>query len=64
MAAEKKMSIEEGFECLGNILNKMDEEGVSLEESFRLYNEGLMLVKSLNDVLVEAEGRITVVNEE
>lgn len=59
----ENMTIDEGFDNLTEILGKMDMEGVSLEESFKLYNEGLLIVKELNEKLVEAENRITIVNE-
>ena len=59
----KKMTIDEGFEKLSEILDKMDKEEVSLEESFQLYNDGLKIVKDLNDKLDDAQERLTVVNQ-
>lgn len=59
----KKMTIDEGFEKLSEILNKMDEEEISLEESFRLYQDGLKIVKELNSKLDDAQDRLTVVNQ-
>ncbi len=58
------ITIEEGFERLSDILNKMDEEGVSLEDSFKLYNDGLAIVKELNEKLEETEQKLTVINEQ
>lgn len=60
----KKMTIDEGFEQLQDILGRMDEEGVGLEESFALYNDGLQLVKELNGKLTDAQQRLIVVNQE
>lgn len=62
--AEKERTIEEGFSDLNAILQKMDNNEVSLEESFELYNEGLNIVKELNGKLSEVEGKLTIVNEE
>ncbi|MBQ1193309.1 MAG: exodeoxyribonuclease VII small subunit [Lachnospiraceae bacterium] len=62
--AEKERTIEEGFSELNAILQKMDNNEVSLEESFELYNEGLNIVKELNGKLSEVEGKLTIVNEE
>ena len=59
----KKMTIDEGFDKLSEILDKMDKEEVSLEESFQLYNDGLKIVKDLNDKLDDAQERLTVVNQ-
>ena len=61
---EESMTIEEGFEKLSDILNKMDEEGVSLENSFKLYNDGLAIVKELNGKLGETEQKLNIINEE
>lgn len=61
---EENMTIEEGFEKLSDILSKMDEEGVSLENSFKLYNDGLAIVKKLNGKLEETEQRLNIINEE
>lgn len=63
-AKKEEMTIEEGFEKLSDILSKMDEEGVSLEASFKLYNDGLAIVKELNGKLEETEQKINIINEE
>ena len=60
---EEKMTIEEGFEKLTDILNNMDEEGVSLENSFKLYNDGLDVVKELTGRLQETEQKLNIINE-
>lgn len=63
MGKEKERSIEESIEILNNILISMDKPVVSLEKSFELYNEGVQVVKELNDKLSEVESKLTVVNE-
>ena len=63
MGKEKERSIEESIEILNNILISMDKPDVSLEKSFELYNEGVQIVKELNDKLSEVESKLTVVNE-
>ena len=62
--SNEEMTIDEGFTSLQDILDKMDEEGISLEESFKLYNEGINLVKQLTGRLNDAEQQLTIVNEE
>ena len=54
---------EESYDSVFIILDKMDKEEVSLEESFQLYNDGLKIVKDLNDKLDDAQERLTVVNQ-
>lgn len=63
MAKKKEISIEEGFENLQNILAKMENKDVTLEESFNLYNEGVVLVKELNEKLANVEGKLNIINE-
>ena len=45
MAEEnKEMTIEESFARLDEMVKQMDSEDISLEESFRLYEEGMKLL--------------------
>lgn len=60
---QKKETIEEGFTKLNDILNKMDDSEVSLEETFELYNSGLKIVKELNGKISEVESKLNIVNE-
>lgn len=61
---EKEITIDEGFVMLQDILGKMDQEGVSIEDSFKLYNDGINIVQLLNGKLDDAEKKINIVNEE
>lgn len=60
---QKKETIEEGFAKLNDILNKMDDSEVSLEETIELYNSGLKIVKELNGKISEVESKLNIVNE-
>ena len=60
----ESVTIEEGFAKLQSILEQMDREGVSLENSFDLYKQGLSMVKDLNSRLKEVEEKITIVEAE
>lgn len=64
MAGKKKLTIEENFAQLEEVLGKMDSKEVGLMESFELYNKGLTMVKELNEQLDEIEQKITIVNNE
>ncbi len=61
--SKEKMTINEGFEKLQAIMEKMDDDSVSLEDSFNLYNEGVKLVKEINGKLDETEKKLIVINE-
>lgn len=63
MANNKEISVEEAFDNLKNLLEKMDQEELSLEENFALYEEGLKLVKVCNDKLDMIEKKIIVLEE-
>ena len=60
MAAESK-SIEKNFEELGKIIEMMDNDEVSLEDSFKLYEKGMKLVKQCNDKIDKVEKKINII---
>lgn len=56
--------IEEAFAMLDQILAKMDEEGVTLEESFRCYEHGMKLIKYCNETIDAVEKKVQVLSAE
>ena len=60
----EKMTIEQGFGKLGEIMKRMEETDISLEESFRLYNKGIKLVKQIKEKLDDTEKKLIVLEEE
>lgn len=48
------------------IINKMDQDEISLEDSFKLYNQGIKLCKQCNDKIDKVEKQIEIIggNEE
>ena len=56
--------IEDAFARLEGILAKMDEEGVALEESFRLYEQGMKLIKYCNETIDTVEKKVKVLSAE
>ena len=61
--AKNNRTIEEGFASLQDILTQMENSDVTLEQSFKLYNDGIGIVKELNEKLLEVEGKLQVINE-
>ena len=57
-------SIEEAFEMLGKILAKMDEPGVTLEESFTCYEQGMKLIRYCNETIDTVEKKVQVLSAE
>lgn len=53
-------SIEEVFRDLEGILARLEDSSVSLEDSFRIYTEGMHLVKAAGDKIDRVEKSLTV----
>lgn len=66
MSDKEKMTIEESFAKLEEIIGKMEQGEVSLEDSFALYHQGIQLVKECNEKidLVEKQIKLVEGNEE
>ena len=61
MAEEKKeLTMDEAFKQLQAVLEKMESGELGLEESFKLYEEGLGLVKLCSSKLDEIEKKMII----
>jgi exodeoxyribonuclease VII small subunit len=60
---KSEKSFEENFSRLEKILEKLESEDVTLEETIKLYEEGLTLTKLCYDRLNDAELRIKEINK-
>ena len=61
---EKPQSLEETFEEIEDIINKMEAEEIPLEESFTLYQQGIEKLKECNRLLDLVEKKMQVINSE
>ena len=52
---EKKMKFESSMERLEQIVRALESGDMGLEESLKLYEEGITLVRSCNETLEQAE---------
>ena len=52
------MTLEESFVRLDELLNEMESQGLSLEDSFKLYEQGMKLVREMKERLNDLSGRI------
>ena len=59
----KEKSFEELMENLEEITLKLEKEQISLDESVKLFEEGMNISKECNKMLEDAEKRITVLIE-
>lgn len=58
------MTLEKAFEELEEIIGKMNDREVSLDDSFSLYTEGTKLLKYCNEQLDMLEKKMLVLSEE
>ena len=64
MSSEKTVSLEERFEHIEEIIEKMETGDVSLDQSFELYKNGLEEIKAANAMLETIEKAMLVMNED
>lgn len=58
-----EQSLEMVFEQLDKIVEQLEGESVSLEQSFQLYHEGMDLLKICNDKIDTIEKKMMVLDE-
>lgn len=58
------MTLEKAFEELEEIIEKMNDREVSLDDSFALYTEGTKLLKYCNKQLDAVEKKMLVLSED
>lgn len=56
--AENKFNFEQSLKRLDEIVNKIENETLPLEECIKLYEEGKKLIASLESALKEAEKKV------
>lgn len=61
--AKKEKTLESSFEEINDIIQKLEMEDVSLEDSFHLYQEGMKLIKLCNDSIDKVEKKLLVLGE-
>lgn len=62
--SEEKKTLEDAFDELEEIIEKMNDREVSLDESFSLYTEGTKLLKYCNEQLDAVEKKMLILSEE
>jgi exodeoxyribonuclease VII small subunit len=63
MADQERPSFEEALKKLETIVKELENEDVTLEDSVKLYEEGVKMSKFCTEILEQAELRIEQVNE-
>ena len=60
--AAKKMTLEESFGSLDKIIQEMQTGELTLEQSFKKYEEGMKLIKNCNDAIDKVEKNLIVID--
>lgn len=63
MSEKKKEKLEEMFKDLEELIGKMENEEITLEQTFDLYNNGMELLKKCNLSIDEVEKKVLVLDE-
>lgn len=64
MSSEKTVSLEERFENIEEIIEKMETSDITLDKSFELYKSGLEEIKAANAMLETIEKAMLVMNQD
>jgi len=62
--AEKQMTLEEAFSQLEAVTKALEQEDISLEESFSVYQKGMQLLQYCNESIDKVEKKVLVLNGE
>lgn len=60
---EEEITLEDAFGQVEEVLNRLESEDTSLEESFKVYQEGMRLLKLCNDKIDHVEKQVLIMGE-
>lgn len=60
---KKEFNLEEAFLKLDETVKRLEQEDISLEESFAEYQKGMELLKQCNEAIDRVEKKVFVLNE-
>ncbi len=63
-ADSPEMTIEETFTALDKMVEELESEEISLEDSFKIYEKGMKLLKELNGRIDRVEKQMQLIDEE
>ena len=61
---KQELTLEEAFQILEGTVLKLEEEDISLEESFQVYKQGMEILKYCNDKIDKVEKKVLRINED
>ena len=57
------MTLEQMFEQLEEFIGKLEQEDISLEDSFKIYREGMKLIQTCNEKIDKVEKEVLKLSE-
>lgn len=61
--SKKEKTLEQSFEELEQIVQQLESEELSLEDSFQIYQNGMKLLKNCNEAIDRVEKQLIILNE-
>lgn len=61
---KKEVSLEENFNRLEEIIEKLESDDILLEDAFKAYSDGMKLLKTCNDQIDRVEKQVLKLTEE
>ena len=61
---EKELELERAFEMLEETVSALEQEDISLEESFQIYKQGMELLKKCNQAIDQVEKKVMALTED
>lgn len=58
------MSLEANFAKLEETIKKLEQEEISLEDSFAAYTEGMQIIKLCNEEITAVEKKVQMISED
>lgn len=62
--AEEQLTLEEAFAQLEQVTKALEDENISLEDSFTVYQKGMQLLQYCNESIDKVEKKVLVLNGE
>lgn len=56
-------SLESSFEEISDIISRLEQDDISLEDSFKLYQEGIKLLQHCNNSIDKVEKQLIILGE-
>ncbi|HBA69711.1 MAG TPA: exodeoxyribonuclease VII small subunit [Lachnospiraceae bacterium] len=60
---KKELTLEEAFEVLEKTIAKLEDEDITLEDSFKEYQQGMEILKYCSDKIDKVEKKVWKINE-